>query len=165
MAAFFAARPQKLGRISRRPRRRKWRGDSSRPARSELPRRSWARSRCWRAPVSARCCSRIRLPGPQKIDRFFEAAEPDQSDRYCRKRVQRARIRGGCGAAGRAAEVIIEVDTGMHRCGTATPEETVALAAGSRSRPGSDYRGMMGYEGHAVLMPEGRSESHRRARL
>ncbi len=48
---------------------------------------------------------------------------------------------------------LIEADIGMHRCGTDTPEETVALArALDESRV--DYRGLMGYEGHAVLVPE-----------
>lgn len=48
---------------------------------------------------------------------------------------------------------VIEADIGMHRCGTDTPDETVALArriAGSRVA----YRGIMGYEGHAVLVPD-----------
>ena len=48
---------------------------------------------------------------------------------------------------------LIEVDTGMHRCGTSAPDETVALArrlAASRVA----YRGEMGYEGHAVLVPD-----------
>lgn len=48
---------------------------------------------------------------------------------------------------------IVEVDTGMHRCGTSTPEATVELARALRgSRVG--YRGIMGYEGHAVLIPD-----------
>ncbi len=48
---------------------------------------------------------------------------------------------------------IVEVDVGMHRCGTDSPEETVALArAIDASR--IEYRGMMGYEGHAVLNPD-----------
>lgn len=49
--------------------------------------------------------------------------------------------------------VLIEADIGMHRCGTDTPEETVALARRlSTSR--AAYRGIMGYEGHAVLVPD-----------
>ncbi len=48
---------------------------------------------------------------------------------------------------------LIEADTGMHRCGTDTPEQTVALARRlARSRVA--YRGIMGYEGHAVLVPD-----------
>jgi D-serine deaminase-like pyridoxal phosphate-dependent protein len=57
--------------------------------------------------------------------------------------------------AGSRARVgaLIEADTGMHRCGTDTPEETVVLAQRiARSRIA--YRGIMGYEGHAVLVPD-----------
>jgi D-serine deaminase-like pyridoxal phosphate-dependent protein len=55
--------------------------------------------------------------------------------------------------AGARVGVLIEADIGMHRCGTDTPEESVALArriAGGRAA----YRGIMGYEGHAVLVPD-----------
>jgi D-serine deaminase-like pyridoxal phosphate-dependent protein len=46
---------------------------------------------------------------------------------------------------------LIEVDVGMHRCGTDAPEQTVELARQiSKSRVA--YRGIMGYEGHAVLV-------------
>src|SRR5260370_35105546 len=41
----------------------------------------------------------------------------------------------------------------MHRCGTESVEETIELArliARSRLK----YRGVMGYEGHAVLVPD-----------
>ena len=41
----------------------------------------------------------------------------------------------------------------MHRCGTANPEETVALARRLAEGP-VRYRGIMGYEGHAVLIPD-----------
>ena len=42
----------------------------------------------------------------------------------------------------------------MHRCGTDTPEESVALARRIAREPASCYRGVMGYEGHAVLVPD-----------
>jgi D-serine deaminase-like pyridoxal phosphate-dependent protein len=48
---------------------------------------------------------------------------------------------------------LVEVDVGMHRCGTTEPGETIALAkALADSRV--EYRGIMGYEGHAVLIPD-----------
>ena len=48
---------------------------------------------------------------------------------------------------------LVEADIGMHRCGTDTPEETVELArALEASRV--EYRGLMGYEGHAVLISD-----------
>ena len=59
----------------------------------------------------------------------------------------------GAGAAAPRLGALVEVDTGMHRCGTSAPEETAALAR--RLRAGRvAYRGVMGYEGHAVLVPD-----------
>jgi D-serine deaminase-like pyridoxal phosphate-dependent protein len=52
-----------------------------------------------------------------------------------------------------ALGALIEVDTGMHRCGTDSPEETVALAR-RLSAGRCVYRGVMGYEGHAVLVAD-----------
>jgi D-serine deaminase-like pyridoxal phosphate-dependent protein len=48
---------------------------------------------------------------------------------------------------------LVEVDVGMHRCGSDTPERTVELARAIKATRVS-YRGMMGYEGHAVLVPD-----------
>ena len=48
---------------------------------------------------------------------------------------------------------LIEVDIGMKRCGSDTPEQTVALAK-QLGASGIPYRGIMGYEGHAVLIPD-----------
>jgi D-serine deaminase-like pyridoxal phosphate-dependent protein len=62
-------------------------------------------------------------------------------------------LEAGAARAGRSADVIIEVDTGMHRCGTESPEETIELAR-LIARAGLNYRGVMGYEGHAVLVPD-----------
>lgn len=46
---------------------------------------------------------------------------------------------------------LVEVDIGMHRCGTRDEAATVELAAAvDKSR--LSYRGIMGYEGHAVLV-------------
>ncbi|MCP4004331.1 MAG: DSD1 family PLP-dependent enzyme [bacterium] len=48
---------------------------------------------------------------------------------------------------------LIEVDSGMHRCGTETAEQTVELARRIVASA-LEYRGIMGYEGHAVLIPD-----------
>lgn len=56
-------------------------------------------------------------------------------------------------SSGARIGALVEADIGMKRCGTDTPEETVGLArALEASRV--DYRGLMGYEGHAVLVPD-----------
>ena len=62
-------------------------------------------------------------------------------------------LEDGFARTGRRAQVLIEVDTGMHRCGTANPEETVELAQRIAAGP-LVYRGIMGYEGHAVLVAD-----------
>ncbi len=67
----------------------------------------------------------------------------------------------GAARSGGAPQALIEVDVGMHRCGTATPEETVALAR-RMAAGGVRYRGVMGYEGHCVLI-EDAEERRKRA--
>jgi len=57
------------------------------------------------------------------------------------------------GESGVALGALIEVDVGMHRCGTDAAEQSVALARRLRGSRVA-YRGIMGYEGHAVLVPE-----------
>lgn len=56
-------------------------------------------------------------------------------------------------AGGRMPLVVIEADVGMGRCGTRTPAETVRLAK-RITEEGLGYRGIMGYEGHSVLIAD-----------
>lgn len=67
----------------------------------------------------------------------------------------------GARRSGQRPAAVIEVDAGMSRCGTATPQETVALAR-LMVEQGIDYRGIMGYEGHMYAFPE---EEPRRAAI
>ena len=67
-------------------------------------------------------------------------------------------LAAGARRSGQTPAAIIEVDSGMHRCGTAHPAETVRLAQQLQAA-GIRYRGIMGYEGHAVLLP---TENERR---
>ena len=53
-------------------------------------------------------------------------------------------------AFGAELGVIIEVDTGMHRCGTAPGAPSVKLARTVAKAPGLRFDGIMGYEGHLV---------------
>jgi len=50
--------------------------------------------------------------------------------------------------------VVIEVDIGMGRCGTQPGEETLSLARQIAELPGLHLRGLMGYEGHTVMIPD-----------
>jgi len=57
------------------------------------------------------------------------------------------------GALGVALDVLVEVDVGQHRCGVA-PGEALALARVVAGTERLRFRGLQGYEGHAVLLPE-----------
>lgn len=95
-----------------------------------------------------------QVVGGLKIDRLMEllasgievvvAVESELNVRELEEGAARSRL---------TPQAIIEVDIGMHRCGTSTPEETVALARRLAAGP-VRYRGVMGYEGHAVLIED-----------
>ena len=153
MAAYFAARPQKL------------RPHFKTPKTPEIARRQLAAgaigitaSKLGEVEVLARAglgpvLLANQIAGRDKIDRFFKAAAQISLIGTIESEFNVREFEAGAKRAGRAPDVIIEVDTGMHRCGTETPEETVELARHAQ-RAGLKYRGVMGYEGHAVLVPD-----------
>jgi D-serine deaminase-like pyridoxal phosphate-dependent protein len=53
--------------------------------------------------------------------------------------------------AGSTIGVLVEVDTGMHRCGISSPEEALAVANTVAALPGLRMDGISGYEGHCSL--------------
>lgn len=55
-------------------------------------------------------------------------------------------------AKGVKLRVLIEVDNGMDRCGTLPGAPTVALAQAIAAAPSLRFEGVMGYEGHAVMI-------------
>jgi D-serine deaminase-like pyridoxal phosphate-dependent protein len=55
--------------------------------------------------------------------------------------------------AGVTIGVLVDLNVGQNRCGVAPGEEAVALASKALSTAGIQLRGLMGYEGHAVQMP------------
>jgi D-serine deaminase-like pyridoxal phosphate-dependent protein len=54
-------------------------------------------------------------------------------------------------AVGSTLGVLVEVDTGMDRCGTDTAEQALALARRVMDLPGLRFEGITGYEGHCSL--------------
>ena len=60
--------------------------------------------------------------------------------------------------------VLVEVDVGMGRCGTAPGQATLALAQRIEALPALCFAGVMGYEGHAVMIPDPQ-ERHQVAEL
>jgi len=57
-------------------------------------------------------------------------------------------------AAGATLGIMIEVDTGMDRCGVDTARECLALARQVMELPGLRFEGITGYEGHCSLTPD-----------
>lgn len=57
-------------------------------------------------------------------------------------------------AAGTRLGIMIEIDTGMDRCGVDTPEEALALARHVADARSLVLRGITGYEGHCSLTPD-----------
>jgi D-threonine aldolase len=153
MAAYFAARPQKL------------RPHFKTPKTPEVARRQLAAgaigitaSKLGEVEVLARAglgpvLLANQIAGPSKIDRFFKAAERISLIGTVESEFNVREFADGASRSGKAPDVIVEVDTGMHRCGTERPEETVELVR-TLKRAGLNYRGIMGYEGHAVLIPD-----------
>src|ERR1700760_1719117 len=57
-------------------------------------------------------------------------------------------------AAGSTLGIMVEVDTGMNRCGVDTARECLALARRVMDLPGLRFEGITGYEGHCSLTPD-----------
>jgi len=53
--------------------------------------------------------------------------------------------------AGSTLGILVEVDTGMDRCGTDTADQALALARRVMGLPGLRFEGLTGYEGHCSL--------------
>jgi D-serine deaminase-like pyridoxal phosphate-dependent protein len=153
MAAYFRDRPQKL------------RPHFKTPKTPEIARRQLAAgaigitaAKVGEAEVLARAglgpiLIANQIAGAIKIDRLFAVAARVETIATVESEFNIRELEDGSLRAGRSIDVIVEVDTGMHRCGAESPEETVDLVRRIRRGP-LRYRGIMGYEGHAVLVPD-----------
>lgn len=153
MAAFFANRPQKLRPHFKTPKtpevaRRQLEAGAIGITASKLGEVE-VLSRSGLGPILLA----NQIVGAKKIERLFALPPKPEIIVTVESDLNVRELEQGAKGAGRTIDAIIEVDTGMHRCGTATPEETVALARRIGEGP-LRYRGIMGYEGHAVLVPD-----------
>jgi D-serine deaminase-like pyridoxal phosphate-dependent protein len=57
-------------------------------------------------------------------------------------------------AAGTTIGLLVDVDLGMHRTGVGTVEQAVALARQVAGEPGLRLDGVMGYEGHTLMIAD-----------
>jgi D-serine deaminase-like pyridoxal phosphate-dependent protein len=94
------------------------------------------------------------IVGPIKIARLVEAAR--RTARLC-VAVDDARnieeLSSAFAEAGLTLDVLVDINIGANRCGV-TPEAAPALARAVIDAPGLNLRGLMGYEGHAVGIPD-----------
>jgi D-serine deaminase-like pyridoxal phosphate-dependent protein len=73
-----------------------------------------------------------------------------------------AALEAAAHAAGTSLRVVVEVDTGMHRAGTAPGEPAVELAKRVADSPSLRFVGVMGWEGHATRVAGQPGEKERR---
>jgi len=74
-------------------------------------------------------------------------------------------LSAACLAKGVTLGILVEVDTGMQRCGVRSAEDALALARLVAQAPGLEFKGLQGYEGHLVhtLDPDERAAGVRQA--
>ncbi len=57
-------------------------------------------------------------------------------------------------AVGVEVRVLVEIDIGMHRCGVQPGRPALELGYQAHAAPGVRFAGIMGYEGHAMMLPD-----------
>ena len=95
-----------------------------------------------------------QIVGAVKIRRLVELAKRSDVIVAVEALDNAKQISEAASASGVRVNVIIEVDTGMGRCGTLPGEPTLELARAIVGLDGLSFLGVMGYEGHAVLIPD-----------
>lgn len=101
-----------------------------------------------------------QIVGPQKIRRLMELARRADVMVVADDARNLADLAAAADSAGIRLKLLLEVDTGMGRCGVPPGEATLQLARLVRELPSLQFMGLMGYEGHAVLVldPEERRQ-------
>ena len=95
--------------------------------------------------------------GEQKVARLVEVA---RLATLCVAVDDAANIReisAAADAAGVTIDLLVDIDVNLHRCGV-TPEHAPALCAMISDLPSLRLRGLMGYEGHVMGLPDEEKE-------
>ena len=87
--------------------------------------------------------------GARKLARLLALADRVRITVSLDSAVAARELAGAAAAAGLTIGVLVEVDTGGHRCGVPPGEPAVALAHEVARMPGVELRGIMTHEGHA----------------
>ncbi|MBM4436705.1 MAG: DSD1 family PLP-dependent enzyme [Actinobacteria bacterium] len=91
-----------------------------------------------------------QITGPLKIDRLVKLAQQARVAVAVDDPANVDDLAAAARAAGVTIGVVVEVETGMTRCGVLPGQPAVDLARRVADRPGLEFRGLMGYEGHTV---------------
>jgi len=94
------------------------------------------------------------IVGPIKLQRLAALARR-ASIRVCVDCTENAEQLGRAAHdAGASLGVLVEVDTGMHRCGVEPGEPALVLARQITAIPGLRFVGLQGYDGHIQMLPD-----------
>ena len=119
------------------------------------------------AEAAAEFCSDLLIAnepiGPGKCERIAALARRVRTIVAVDSTAGLGAISAAARHAGVAVGVLIDLNVGQTRCGVLPGAAAVALAKEAASTPGVRLRGVMGYEGHVVSLPD-RVEREARAR-
>jgi D-serine deaminase-like pyridoxal phosphate-dependent protein len=91
--------------------------------------------------------------GPDRIHRVGELAKRATVTIAIDSVAGLEQVSAAAHASGWTIGALVDVNVGQNRCGVAPGGEAVALAKRIAAAPGVELRGLMGYEGHAVGVP------------
>ena len=119
------------------------------------------------AEVAAEFCADVLIAnepiGPGKCDRVAALAGRIRTTIAVDSTAGLEQISTAARRAGVTVGVLIDLNVGQTRCGVLPGAEAVALARKAATTVGVDLRGVMGYEGHVVSLPD-RAEREARTR-
>ena len=95
-----------------------------------------------------------QVVGSQKIARLINLAKNSEIMVAVDDADNVDQLSAAAQAKGVTLRVLIEVSTGMGRCGTMPGEPTLTLARHILKSKGLKFEGLMGYEGHTVAVPD-----------
>jgi D-serine deaminase-like pyridoxal phosphate-dependent protein len=95
-----------------------------------------------------------QVTGDIKIDRVTDLAQTANVMVAVDDLENVAGLSAASAAKGVELRVLVEIDIGMGRCGTPPGEPARDLARRVSKAPGLDFKGLMGYEGHLVLVAD-----------
>lgn len=93
------------------------------------------------------------IVGPVKVERLLRLSRRATITVAVDSLATAQGISAGARKYGGSARVLIELDTGAHRCGVQSPEEALTLARQIAKLPGIDFQGVMTYPSRPQAKP------------